>query len=59
MKRRGRTKNEDCIVISLKVEDMFLWISIPYEKLSNRPQILINCFGKAGFTNQMVLEEKI
>lgn len=52
-----RSKDKPKFSVNIEVEDIYDWIEKAYQKLSQSPQTIINCFYKAGFTSQQVIEE--
>lgn len=55
--RGSRSKKEN--FINSKVEDVYRWIESSFYMLQRAPETIINCFSKAGFTNQPIIEEDL
>jgi len=47
-------------MIHLTIEEIYKWIEVSFEKTASNPNMIINCFKKAGFTTpDQVMEEEL
>ena len=53
-----RAKNKPSFTIDVEVEDIYSWVEAAHWHLTRNPQMIINCFHKAGYTDQWFMEEE-
>jgi len=50
-------QTQQTLKVSLKVEEIYTWVEYAFQKVASNPEMMVNCFSKAGFAEEILYQD--